>query len=277
MIEIVPAYIVSGVFAGIVAAMFGVGGGFAVAPILLTLLTLQEIGGEQTMHLTVGTTQAVIFVTASYSAVLRWRAGDTNPRLVLKFFPLVAGGAVLGATFGGALPGLLLKAIFVFFIVLTITRGLLAKRIVELQSGNDLSGVRGIEYWASGSLAGFLGALMGPGPAVLVAPFLRKLRFSMATTVATCSTLAATLGLFAGGGYVASGFGADGLPAWSLGYIYLPAFVGLAVGGLAGAPLGLKISRRLSDHLQGRLYLLYLFIVLLVMLWNMRDTLAGLL
>jgi uncharacterized membrane protein YfcA len=274
VIEFLPVYVVSGVFAGIVAAMFGVGGGFAVAPILLTLLTFQAIGGENVMHLTVGTTQAVIFVTASYSAVLRWRAGDTNPRLVLKFLPLVAIGAILGSTFGGALPGLLLKIIFVFFIALTIARGLLSKRIEEVRSGSDLTGVGGIEYWTSGSLAGFLGALMGPGPAVLVAPFLRRLRFSMATTVATCSTLAATLGLFAGGGYVVGGLAEPGLPDWSLGYIYLPAFVGLAAGGLAGAPLGLRISRRLDDHLQGRLYLVYLFVVLLVMLWNMRDTLG---
>ena len=271
MIEIVPVYVASGVFAGIVAAMFGVGGGFAVAPILLTLLTLQQIGGAQTMHLTVGTTQAVIFVTAAYSAVLRWRAGDTNVRLVLKFVPLVAIGAMIGSAIGDALPGLLLKAIFIFFIVLTIARGLLTKRIVDLQSGTDLSGVRGPEYWLSGSLAGLLGALMGPGPAVLVAPFLRKLRFSMATTVATCSALATCLGLFAGGGYIVGGFGEPGLPPWSLGFVYLPAFAGLAVGGLAGAPIGLRISRRLDDHLLGRLYLVYLAAVLLVMLYNMRD------
>lgn len=271
MVEILAVYVVSGVFAGIVAAMFGVGGGFAVAPLLLIALTVQQIGGDNVMHLTVGTTQAVIFVTASYSAVLRWRAGDTNPRLVLKFAPLVAGGAMLGAALGDALPGWFLKAIFIFFIALTIVRGLLTKRIVELQSGTDLTGVRGLEYWASGSLAGFLGSLMGPGPAVLVAPFLRKLRFSMATTVATCSTLAACLGLFAGGGYVVGGFGESGLPDWSFGYIYLPAFIGLAGGGLAGAPLGLRISRRIDDHLQGRLYLVYLATVLVVMLLHGRT------
>lgn len=268
MIEIVPVYVASGIFAGIVAAMFGVGGGFAVAPILLTLLTLQQIGGEQTMHLTVGTTQAVIFVTASYSAVLRWRAKDTNPRLVLKFFPLVVIGAVLGSTFGGTLPSQMLKTIFIFFIVVSIARGILSKRIIEPQSGSDLSGIRGAEYWLSGSLAGFLGALMGPGPAVLVAPFLRKLRFSMATTVGTCSTLAACLGLFAGGGYIIGGLGAAGLPSWSLGYVYLPAFIGLAAGGLTGAPFGLALSRRISDHLQGQLYLVYLATVLVVMLFN---------
>ena len=169
------------------------------------------------------------------------------------------------------MPGWLLKAIFVFFIALTIVRGLLRKRIVNLQSGADLSGVRGAEYWLSGSLAGLLGSLMGPGPAVLIAPFLRKLRFSMATTVATSSTLAACLGLFAGGGYVVGGFGEAGLPPWSLGYLYLPAFFGLAVGGLVGAPLGVALSRRLDDHLQERLYLLYLAIVLVVMLLHGRT------
>jgi len=268
VIEIISVYITSGIFAGIVAAMFGVGGGFAVAPILLTLLTLQQIGGEQAMHLTVGTTLAVIFVTASYSAVLRWRSKDTNPRLVMKFFPLVVIGAILGSTFGGALPSVILKAIFIFFIVLSIVRGLFSKRIVEPQSGSDLSGVRGFEYWLSGSLAGFLGALMGPGPAVLVAPFLRKLRFSMATTVGTCSTLAACLGLFAGVGYIIGGLEAVGLPPFSLGFLYLPAFIGLAVGGLVGAPFGIALSRRISDHLQGRLYLVYLAAVLVVMLYN---------
>jgi hypothetical protein len=105
---------------------------------------------------------------------------------------------------------------------------------------------------------------------VLVAPFLRKLRFPMAATVGTCSSLAACLGLFAGGGYVVGGFGEHGLPPWSVGYLYLPAFVGLAAGGLAGAPLGLAISRRLDDHLQGRLYLAYLAAVAIVMLLHGR-------
>ncbi len=271
MIEVVLVYVASGMFAGVVAAMFGVGGGFAVAPLLLIALTAQNIGGDYTMHLTVGTTQAVIFVTASYSAVLRWRAGDTNFRLILRFAPLVAIGALVGAAVGDAMAGWLLEAIFVFFVALTIVRGLLTKRIVDLQSGTDLSGVRGLEYWLSGSLAGLLGSLMGPGPAVLVAPFLRKLRFPMATTVATCSALAACLGLFAGGGYVVGGFGEPGLPPWSFGYIYLPAFIGLAAGGLAGAPLGVAISRRTDDHLQTRLYLVYLTIVLVVMLLRGRT------
>jgi uncharacterized membrane protein YfcA len=265
-VEIIAIYVAMGVFAGIVAAMFGVGGGFAVAPILLIALTVQDIGGAQTMHLTVGTTQAVIFVTASFTAVLRWRAGDTNLRLVARFAPLVIVGAVLGATVGDALPGDILKAIFVFFIALTIVRGLLTGRITDLRSGRDLSGVGGPEYWITGSLAGFLGSLMGPGPAVLVAPFLRKLRFPMATTIATASTLAACLGLFAGGTYIVGGLNEPGLPPGSLGFLYAPAFAGLAVGGLAGAPLGLRLSRRLDDHLQGRLYLLYLAIVLVVML-----------
>lgn len=268
--EIIPVYLASGVFAGIVAAMFGVGGGFAVAPLLLIALTFQEIGGDRTMHLTVGTTQAVIFVTASFSAILRWRAGDTNMMLVARFVPLVAIGAVIGATVGDLLPGTILKAIFIFFIAATIARGLLSGRIVDLQSGRDLTGVRGPEYWLSGSLAGLLGSLMGPGPAVLIAPFLRKLRFSMATTVATCSTLAACLGLFAGGSYIVGGFNETDLPALSLGYVYLPAFAGLAVGGLAGAPFGLYLSRRIDDHLQSRLYLVYLAVVLVVMVLHGR-------
>ncbi len=271
MIEVVLVYVIPGVFAGVVAAMFGVGGGFAVAPLLLLALTLQNIGGDYMMHLTIGTTLAVIFITAGYSAVLRWRAGDTNFRLIMRFAPLVVIGAVIGSIIGDALPGWLLKIIFIFFIAVTILRGLFRKRMSDLQSSTDLSEVRGAEYWLSGGLAGLLGSLMGPGPAVLIAPFLRKLRFSMATTVATSSALAACLGLIAGGGYIVGGLDESGLPPWSLGYIYLPAFIGLAGGGLVGAPLGVAVSRKIDDHLQERLYLLYLAIVLVVMLLHGRT------
>ena len=52
--------------------------------------------------------------------------------------------------------------------------------------------------------------------------------------------------------------------------MYLPAFVGLAAGGLTGAPVGLFLSRRLDDHLQSRLYLVYLAVVLIVMLLHGR-------
>lgn len=271
MIAVVAIYIAAGVFAGIVSAMFGVGGGFAVTPILLTALTLQGLGGDHAMHLTVGTTLTIIFINAGYAAFLRYRNGDMKLPLIMRFAPLVAVGAVLGSAVGDAMPGGLLQAIFIFFIVLTIVRGLLLKRSDDLQSGNDLSGVRGIEFWWSGSMAGLLGALMGPGPAIMIAPFLRKLRFSMATTVSTCSALAACLGLFGGGGYIVGGFNEAGLPPWSLGYLYLPAFVGLAAGSVFGTPLGIAISRRLDDHLQGRLYLVYLSAVLIVMLLHWRS------
>ena len=57
-----------------------------------------------------------------------------------------------------------------------------------------------------------------------------------------------------------------GLPDLATGYLYLPAFAGLAVGSLAGSPLGIRLSHRITDIFQYRMFLAYLTLILVVML-----------
>jgi len=61
--------------------------------------------------------------------------------------------------------------------------------------------------------------------------------------------------------YIISGMFAQGLPAWSLGYVYLPAWFAVAVGGMLFAPLGVKLSHRLPVELLKRLFAVFLFVV----------------
>jgi uncharacterized protein len=267
MIEALALYLLAGAFAGFVAALFGVGGGFALVPTLIVGLTLQGMPAAHLVHMTAATSLSVMVVTAGYASFLRWRAGDLNPALIMRFLPIVAAGGLVGAVIGDAMPGLALKIIFVAFIVLAIVRGFLAKRRDPSQAGDpDVTVVQGPARWFWSVLAGVLGGLMGPGPPVLLTPYLRARHFSMPTVASTTSTLTATLGLFAGFGYMVGGLDETGLPAWSLGYVYLPAFAGLAAGAFIGAPFGIRLSHRLDDHLQGRLFTLYLCLVLAIML-----------
>jgi uncharacterized membrane protein YfcA len=267
MIEALALYLAAGVFAGFISSLFGVGGGFALVPTLLVGLTLQGMPAGHMMHMTAGTAMSVMIMTAGYAAYLRWRAGDLKPALSLRFLPTVAVGALVGATVADHLPGEVLKAIFVVFVAYAILRGFLAKRRnLSVASDPPVEVVAGWRRWLAAALAGGLGGLMGPGPPVILTPYLRALRFAMPTVAATTSSLTATVGLFAGFGYVIGGLDEAGLPAWSLGYVYLPAFAGLVAGAFLGAPFGIRLSHRLDDHLQGRLFAIYLCVVLAVML-----------
>ena len=79
------------------------------------------------------------------------------------------------------------------------------------------------------------------------------------------AALSSLIGLAAGAGYVLGGLDERALPALALGYIYLPAFLIVALGALAGSPAGVRLSHRIAPRLQRTLFILYLCLVLAVM------------
>jgi uncharacterized membrane protein YfcA len=264
--EIILIYFLTGALAGFVSGMFGVGGAFTMAPILIIGLPIQGVPDHHVMHISVGTSLAVMFTTSAYVAILRYRIGDLQIPMTLRFVPYIVIGAVGGSLFGDYLPGDILKAIFMGFLVLTIVRGVFYKGHEAVAAGGDIEDVRGPGLWSHGVLTGITGSLLGPGPAIIIGPYLRKRRYSMAMVAATASALAGLLGLSATGGYVYGGFGETGLPAFSLGFLYLPAAAGLAAGALVGSPFGIRASHRIPDLLVHRMFTGYVAFILAVML-----------
>ncbi|MEH6753606.1 MAG: sulfite exporter TauE/SafE family protein [Alphaproteobacteria bacterium] len=263
--EIILIYFLTGALAGFVSGLFGVGGAFTMAPALIIGLPMQGVVDEHVMHLSVGTALAVMATTSTYVAVLRYRAGDLQLPLTYRFVPYIIIGAVSGSLFGDYLPGDVLKAIFMGFIVLTIARGVFYKGHEIVAGGGDLENVRGFGLWFHGVLTGITGSLLGPGPAIVIGPYLRKRRYSMPMVAATASALAGLLGLSAAAGYVYGGINELNLPDFSLGYLYWPAFGGLAIGALVGSPGGVKVSHRIPDVLIHRMFIGYLAFILFVM------------
>jgi len=59
-------------------------------------------------------------------------------------------------------------------------------------------------------------------------------------------------------GYIVNGLSAPNLPAWSLGYIYLPALIGLIITSVLTAPLGVRLAHRLPMERLKRIFALLL-------------------
>lgn len=266
MVDIIIIYLAAGVFSGFVSGLFGVGGAFALAPALIITLTIQGVGDTHLMHLTIATSLATQLITSILTSVLRFRAGDLRMPILLRIAPFVGLGALIGATIGDLLPGIVLKIVFISFIGITIVRSIVLKASRAGDMTNDPTRLRGGVFWFLSTLSGISGGLLGPGPAVLLAPLLRKHGLSMAVVSASSAALAGIVSLLAAGGYIVGGFDEVGLPEYAIGYLYLPGFVCLALGALVGSPLGIRFSHRVAEKLQARLFIGYLSVVLIIMI-----------
>lgn len=266
MLDVILIYLATGALAGFVSGLFGVGGAYTMAPALIVALPLHGAPDDHVMHLTVGTSLAVMAVTSTWVALLRWRVGDLQLRMTARFVPFIAAGALFGVAVGDALPNLALKVLFIGFIGLTVVRGIFYRGHAAIPGGGDAGAVRGLPLWGYGALTGFTGSLLGPGPAIIIAPWLRRLRYPMPMVSATASALAALVGLASAAGYIWTGADEAGLPEWSLGYLFLPAFIGLAVGAFIGSPFGIRVSHKAPDMLLHRVFISYLALLMVVMI-----------
>lgn len=266
IVETIALYLVAGLIAGLVSGLFGMGGGLAVVPMLFIALQLSGISPDYLMHLSVGTSLAVVVLTSIYTTVLRGVGGDIDTDLLKFFVAPVAIGAVAGALVSDQLPGLALRVFFVCFVLYVMAR--LVLRALGRQRGGAVAGQAPLampERWGYGLIAGLCGAFLGIGVAAVLTPLLIRRGIRIQTASAMAAALAIVVGLSAGTGYVVGGLDEQGLPQASLGYVYLPALAGLAIGALAGSPLGIRLSRRLQEPVQVGLFLAYLAAVLVVM------------
>jgi uncharacterized membrane protein YfcA len=89
--------------------------------------------------------------------------------------------------------------------------------------------------------------------------------------VATTSGFGAAIALPAAVGYAIAGFGREGLPPWSLGFVSLPGFVILGALTAITAPIGARLAHRLPQATLKRAFAVLLAVVAINML---REALA---
>ncbi|MEZ5993892.1 MAG: sulfite exporter TauE/SafE family protein [Planctomycetota bacterium] len=97
-----------GLFAGIVAALFGLGGGVVVVP----ALALAFVYFQQHFTATRATSLGMILPTSLIGTILHWRAGNVDLKLVARMAPFALAFAVLGVLLAYSVPSATLKVIF---------------------------------------------------------------------------------------------------------------------------------------------------------------------
>ncbi len=111
-----------GLVAGVLAGMFGIGGGLVIVPALLFAMKMGEVDA-------IGTSLAALIPPVGLMGALEYRrSGHVN----LKYALVIAAGLFLGSYFGAkiilALPPLTIRRIYALFLVVAAVKMLLASK-----------------------------------------------------------------------------------------------------------------------------------------------------
>lgn len=234
------AYPALGIFAGFIAGLFGVGGGLTIVPLLFMVFTAQNFPLEHTMHLALGTSMATIVFTSIASMRAHHSHGAVRWDIVKTFAP----GLIIG-TFGGSfiatwVPTRPLAMVFtaiVYYASIQMMLDFKPKPHRALPGGSGMLLV--------GAAIGVVSSLVAAGGGFLSIPFMVFCNVVIHHAVGTSAALGFPIAVAGTIGYIASGLDAAGLPEFSLGYVYLPAFAGVVAMSMLIAPLGAKTAHSL--------------------------------
>ncbi|MDP1708540.1 MAG: sulfite exporter TauE/SafE family protein [Gammaproteobacteria bacterium] len=238
--EILLLYLLLGAFVGVVAGLFGVGGGLIIVPALLFIFHGSGMSATVVMHMAIGTSLATIMVTSLSSVRAHHQHGAVLWPIVAKLAPGIVAGTLFGAYIVNQLPNATLRIIFGVFELLVAAQMAFG---IKAAPHRQLPGWPGMSV--TGAIIGKVSAIIGIGGGTLTVPFLVWCNTGIRQAVATSAACGLPIAVAGTVGFVITGWNTPQLPAWSTGYIYWPAFAGIALASVLSAPLGARLAHTL--------------------------------
>lgn len=253
---LVAAMAGAGIFAGLIAGLFGVGGGSVIVPALFYAFTVLGLGGESNLHVAVGSSLAVIIAVSIRSLAAHRKHGAVDERVLKRWIPWVSAGALIGAAIAGVVSMGVLGVVYAICVGLVAAQmGLLPERVRLASDLPDGWGRR-----LTGTVIGALSAMIGVGGGALGGMVMTLFGRPIHQAVATASGFGLAIGLPAALALVVFGWDAPGRPPLSLGYVNVPAVLVMGVLTTAVAPFGARLAHRLDRRVLRRAFAVFLLV-----------------
>lgn len=233
-------YLGLGLIAGFIAGLLGVGGGLILVPVLSWIYAEQGFPTEYNIHMALATSLATIVLTSISSLRTHHQHGAVRWQAVRRIAPGIVLGTLAGAIAAAWLPDFGLRVFFTAFLFYAATQMLLG---FKPRAQRQLPGWPGMT--AAGSVIGLISSWVGIGGGTLSVPFLSWCNVRFQEAIGTSAAIGFPIAVAGSLGYALSGQTAANLPAWSLGFIYLPALAAIAAMSWLTAPLGARLTHRL--------------------------------
>jgi uncharacterized membrane protein YfcA len=256
MLTILLLYGALGAFVGVLAGLLGVGGGLVIVPILVIAFGLQNVPQEIIMHMALGTSLASIIFTSISSFMAHHKRGAVQWQTVRRIVVGVMLGTFLGSCVAAVLSTNVLKLFFVLFLYFCAYQFLTNRRPKPTR---ELPGPFGM--FLSGNIIGAISSWVGIGGGTLSVPYMIWCNVPVHRAIGTSAAIGLPIAIAGTAGFLYNGWGHALLPAYSVGFIYLPGLVGIAAVSVLTAPLGVKLAHSLPVDKLKKIFALLLIVV----------------
>ncbi len=254
--EVYLLLLLSGLVAGFLAGLFGIGGGVVLVPIFnFFFSSCMGIPEEMAFKVSIATSLAVITVSTLFTTGVHFFSGKFELRELPYFLPFIVTGIAAGVSISHFLSGHFLKKLFGFFLLLLSVKQLTGKGGAPSISVKEKILLPAVLF--SSALSS---ALLGIGGGVVVNTLLFSLSEIETKRVVALASVVSFINALLGTFFYML-FPAEKVLNWQVGYIYLPAALLVSAGGIAGSRLGIKLLHRINQYALKKLFGLLLLVI----------------
>ncbi|GIK81755.1 MAG: sulfite exporter TauE/SafE family protein [Pseudorhodoplanes sp.] len=237
--------ILGGLITGLLAGLFGVGGGGVIVPVLYEIFRVMDVSEDVRMQLCVGTSLAIIIPTSIRSFRAHLSRGELPTHILRTWAVPVTVGVLIGGVIAAFAPASVFKAAFV---VIAICIG--AKLIFGRESwrfGDQLPGRAAMSGY--GLMIGLYSALMGVGGGSVSSAILMLYGQAIHTAVGIAAGIGVLISVVGAVTFMIAGlFHQALLPPFSIGFVSLIGVVLMAPISAYAAPYGARLAHALPKR-----------------------------
>ncbi len=256
------ALVATGVFAGILAGLLGVGGGIVIVPVLFFLFQSFGVSAESAMVIATGTSLATIIPTSISSIRSHHNKGNVDFALLKRWAMFIFVGVLAGSWLVTRVDGTWLTGLFGVIAILSALNMLL--RTGKSALYQQLPNAKGQSLMASS--IGFFSSMVGIGGGTISVPLLTLYNYPAHKAVGTAAAIGLIISL--PGAITMLLFGSTPLdaPVGTFGLVNTIGFVCIVPLTVLFAPVGAALAAKLDGAKLKKVFAVVLLITGLRML-----------
>ena len=251
-------YFLLGTFSGVLAGLFGIGGGIIIIPTFFYIFAYLGFSEEILSHMVLGSSLGVIVFSSISSTFSHHTKGAVNWKLIRIVAPSIVIGSSLGGITAGYIESSTLQGLVSLFLVVASIQLIFEFPPPSQNPKTNLAGPV-----IAGAGIGWLSGVFGIGGGIFSVPYFYHRGLKMMNAIGTSAACGIPIALAGSISYIFIGYGNINLPENSIGYIYLPATIIVGLMSSLTAKYGVNIAHRMK---QKKLRIGFAFLVMIMAL-----------